>query len=238
MKSTVNINTLHDTEVWFWIKPRKDPHSLLILNSHSEDIFDAGFLGVFNNPLSMKKVTLHQMIMIIINNDLGRFWRRPMLRYFLSSFIQRLRKPQEMSVRVFNWQVKFWIDDSPYLLLLPGAELSLIAESFGLLNDLLLPFLSILDVSCSIFYIHLANVLFDVILPSVLGSSLWSFGRGFPIKYLFNCSGIWNSLHVIMIPLIHCIIFISHLADTVLFIWKTVLLVKITDIYTKDCLFS
>ena len=58
------------------------------------------------------------------------------------------------------------------LLLLPGAELALIAESFGLLNDLLLPFLSILDASCPISDLHLANVLFDVILPSVLGSSL------------------------------------------------------------------
>ena len=58
------------------------------------------------------------------------------------------------------------------LLLLPGAELSLIPENFGFLNDLLLPFLSILDASSPIFYLHLANVLFDVILPSVLGSSL------------------------------------------------------------------
>jgi hypothetical protein len=58
------------------------------------------------------------------------------------------------------------------LLLLPDAELSLIAESFGLLNDLLLSFLSILDASCPIFDLHLENVLFDVILPSVLGSSL------------------------------------------------------------------
>ena len=82
------------------------------------------------------------------------------------------------------------------LLLFPGAELSLIAESFGLLNDLLLPFLSILDASCPIFDFHLASVLFDVILPSVLGSPLWSFGEGFPIKYLLNCSGIWHSLHV------------------------------------------
>jgi hypothetical protein len=56
-------------------------------------------------------------------------------------------------------------------LLLPGAELSIIAGSFGLLNDLL-PFLSILDASCPIFDLHLANVLFDVILPSVCGSSL------------------------------------------------------------------
>ena len=59
-----------------------------------------------------------------------------------------------------------------YLLLLPGAELSLITESFGLLNDLHLPFLSILDASCPISDLHLANVLFGVILPSVLGSSL------------------------------------------------------------------
>jgi len=58
------------------------------------------------------------------------------------------------------------------LLLLPDAELSLITESFGLLNDLLLPFLSIPDASCPISDLHLPNVLFDVILPSVLGSSL------------------------------------------------------------------
>ena len=55
---------------------------------------------------------------------------------------------------------------------LPGAELSLFAKSFDLLNDLLLPFLSILDATCPIFGLHLGNVLFDVILPSVLGSSL------------------------------------------------------------------
>jgi hypothetical protein len=69
-----------------------------------------------------------------------------------------------------------WTRDLPtvllLLLLLPGTELSLIAESSGLLNDLLLPFLSILDASCPIFDLYLANVLFDVILPSVLGSSL------------------------------------------------------------------
>ena len=58
------------------------------------------------------------------------------------------------------------------LLLLPGAEHSLIAESFGLLNDLLLPFHSILDASRPIFDLHLAKVLFDVILPSILGFSL------------------------------------------------------------------
>ena len=56
-----------------------------------------------------------------------------------------------------------------YLLLL-GAELPLV-ESFGLLNDLF-PFPSILEAGYPVFDLQLANVLFDVILPSALGSSL------------------------------------------------------------------
>jgi hypothetical protein len=56
------------------------------------------------------------------------------------------------------------------LLLLPDAEIPLV-ESFGLLNDLF-PFSSILDGGYPVFDLYLANVLFDVILPSVLGSSL------------------------------------------------------------------
>ena len=47
----------------------------------------------------------------------------------------------------------------------------LMIESYGLLNDIF-PFPSILDAGYPIFNPHLANVLFDVILPSVLGSSL------------------------------------------------------------------
>ena len=43
--------------------------------------------------------------------------------------------------------------------------------SYGLLNDIFL-FPSILDAGCPIFNPHLANVLFDAVLPSVLGSSL------------------------------------------------------------------
>ena len=57
-----------------------------------------------------------------------------------------------------------------YLLLLV-AELSLVVESFGLLNDNF-TFPSILDAGYPVFNLHLANILFDVILPSVLGSSL------------------------------------------------------------------
>jgi len=56
-------------------------------------------------------------------------------------------------------------------LLLLGAELPLMVESFVLLIDLF-PFPSILDTGYPVFNLHLANILFDVILPSVLGSSL------------------------------------------------------------------
>jgi hypothetical protein len=44
-------------------------------------------------------------------------------------------------------------------------------ESFGLLNNLF-PFPSILDAGNPVFDLHLANALFVVILPFVLGSSL------------------------------------------------------------------
>jgi len=49
--------------------------------------------------------------------------------------------------------------------------LNFLVESFGLLNDLF-PLPSILDAGYPVFYLHLADVLFDVILQSVLGSSL------------------------------------------------------------------
>jgi hypothetical protein len=45
-----------------------------------------------------------------------------------------------------------------------------LVESFGLLNDLF-PFSSILDAGYPVFDLHLADVLFDIILPSVLGPS-------------------------------------------------------------------
>jgi len=44
-------------------------------------------------------------------------------------------------------------------------------ESFDLLNDIF-PFPSILDAAYPVFNLHLANILFDIILPSILGSSL------------------------------------------------------------------
>jgi len=49
--------------------------------------------------------------------------------------------------------------------------LNILVESFGLLKDLF-PLPSILDAGYPAFDLHLADVLFDVILPSVLGSSL------------------------------------------------------------------
>jgi hypothetical protein len=48
--------------------------------------------------------------------------------------------------------------------------LNFLVESFGLLNDIF-PFPSILDAGYPLFDLHLADALFDVILPSVLGSS-------------------------------------------------------------------
>jgi hypothetical protein len=51
-----------------------------------------------------------------------------------------------------------------------GAD-TLIAKSFGLLNDLF-PFSSILDADDPVFNLNLTNILFDVILPSLHGSSL------------------------------------------------------------------
>ena len=52
-----------------------------------------------------------------------------------------------------------------------GTELPLMVESYGLLNEIF-QFPSIPDAGYPIFNLHLANVLFDVILPSVLGFSL------------------------------------------------------------------
>jgi hypothetical protein len=49
--------------------------------------------------------------------------------------------------------------------------LNFLVESFGLLNDPF-PFPSILDSGYPVFDLHLANILFNVVLPSVLGSSL------------------------------------------------------------------
>ena len=52
-----------------------------------------------------------------------------------------------------------------------GTEHPLVIESYGLLNDIF-PFPSILNAGYPIFNLQLANVLFDVVLPYVLGSSL------------------------------------------------------------------
>ena len=70
-------------------------------------------------------------------------------------------------------------------------ELRLMFESYGLVNDIF-PSPSILDAGHPIFNLHLAYM-FDVILPSLLWSSLWSIGWRIPFKYL-ECSGIWHSL--------------------------------------------
>jgi hypothetical protein len=64
-------------------------------------------------------------------------------------------KRPDTSLHNKNVTLEYVIDKA--VLHLPGAELSLIAGSFGLLNDLL-PFLLILGARCPIFYFHLANI--------------------------------------------------------------------------------
>jgi len=73
-----------------------------------------------------------------------------------------------------TYQLKFTCEIFTFGSSSSGTELPLMVESYGLLNDIF-PFLSILDAGYPTFNLHLANVLFDVILPSVLWSSLWSF---------------------------------------------------------------
>jgi len=65
-----------------------------------------------------------------------------------------------------SWKINLNI-----LLLLLNAELPLMVESFDLLNDIF-PFPSILDAGYPVFNLNLANIQFDIILPSIPGSSL------------------------------------------------------------------
>jgi hypothetical protein len=55
-----------------------------------------------------------------------------------------------------------------FLLFLLLQALNVLVESFGLLNDFF-PLPSILDAGYPVFDLHLADVLCDIILPSVLG---------------------------------------------------------------------
>ena len=55
------------------------------------------------------------------------------------------------------------------IIIILGAELCLIAESFGLLKTSFYHFCQSWAQAVQFFYLHLANVLFDVILQSVLG---------------------------------------------------------------------
>jgi hypothetical protein len=65
--------------------------------------------------------------------------------------------------RLFEW----WLFSSSS----SGTKIPLAVESYRLHNDIF-PFPSTLNAGHPIFNLYLANILFDVILPSVLGSSL------------------------------------------------------------------
>jgi len=74
-----------------------------------------------------------------------------------------------------------------FLYLLLGSELPLMVESFGLLNELF-PFPSILDAAYPVFNLNLANILFNVILPSVLGLPCDLLVRGFHLNNFLTLS--------------------------------------------------
>ena len=76
-------------------------------------------------------------------------------------FYSQLLKRSGLLLSVLHMYVRVHIEHiGHHHLLLPGAELPLMVESFGPLNDLF-PFPSILDAGYPIFEPHLANVLFD-----------------------------------------------------------------------------
>jgi hypothetical protein len=62
-----------------------------------------------------------------------------------------------------------------------GAEPPLVVGSFGLLNDFL-PFYSILNTGYPIFDLHVTDVLYDIVLPSVLGLSFGLLVEGFHLN--------------------------------------------------------
>ena len=68
-------------------------------------------------------------------------------------------------------RARVWRDGVVFYLFFLFQALNFLVESFGLLNDLF-PLPSILDAGYPVFDLHLVDVLFDVILPSGLGSSL------------------------------------------------------------------
>ena len=125
--------------------------SILILSSHLRLDLPSGLLS---ETALNRLLTFHVPNLMSLFHSLGR---------------------TEVSVPIWETPSYFLISSVFLHLLLLLAELPLMAESFGLLNDIF-PLPSILDAGYPVFNLHLANILFNVILPSVLGSSLWSFG--------------------------------------------------------------
>jgi hypothetical protein len=72
---------------------------------------------------------------------------------------------------VFSSTVGISLEATAFFFCFFFQAVNFLVESFGLLIDLF-SFPPILDAGYPVFDLHLANVLFHVILPSVLGSSL------------------------------------------------------------------
>jgi hypothetical protein len=73
-------------------------------------------------------------------------------------------------VSLSSQNIVLLVSTKPIIIIIIFQALNFPVESFGLLNDLF-PFPPILDAGYPVLDLQLANVLFDVILPSVLGSS-------------------------------------------------------------------
>jgi len=82
--------------------------------------------------------------------------------------------PQSIQIYTPSNVEKALISNHSYTPSSSGGEPPLIG-CFGLLNDDL-PLCSILDTDYPNFYLHLTEVLYDVVLPSMSGSSSWSRG--------------------------------------------------------------
>ena len=146
-------------------------------------------------PIRVRNFRSYKQIHTVLTFDGRKRWNLRPGRFVMSSVTESLEEEFVGHVAAHNAKEKkkfpfrklFPQPPSPSSFFLPGAELP--SWKFWPSQR---PFSISLDPGrrpSSFFYLRLADVLFDVILPSVLGSSLWFFDEWFPIKYLLNCSG-------------------------------------------------
>jgi len=67
--------------------------------------------------------------------------------------------------------------------------------SLGLLDNIL-PFTAVLYLFCPIHKLHLLQIIPDIIFPSRLGPSCWSYCEWFAFVYSFYCASFGHSIYV------------------------------------------